>query len=155
MSGILSAAGNRYNMKAVLEAIRIQYPAGMTITSIPKSLASLSSASRMTRSSSSRATSFRSTSSMAISRRGPRAKHANRWTHWQTEWEPEVPEWGEEEAEEAAEEEQGEDPGQDYIKRKDETDYYDDEELILDETVPPEEVPSLTTLGSLQLRPHR
>ena len=35
-STLLLAAGNRYDMKAIQEAIRIQYPAGMSVTGIPK-----------------------------------------------------------------------------------------------------------------------
>eukprot|EP00435_Cladocopium_sp_Y103_P039387 s1919_g10.t1 len=35
-SALLLAAGNRYNMQAIQEAIRIQYPAGMSVTGIPK-----------------------------------------------------------------------------------------------------------------------
>ena len=34
-ASLLLAAGNRYDMSAVLDAIRIQYPPGMTITGIP------------------------------------------------------------------------------------------------------------------------
>ena len=34
-ASLLLAAGNQYNMKAVQNAIKIQYPAGMTITGIP------------------------------------------------------------------------------------------------------------------------
>ena len=34
-SSLLLAAGNRYNMNAVLEAIKIQYPPGMTVTGVP------------------------------------------------------------------------------------------------------------------------
>ena len=36
VSAVLLAAGNQYNMAKVLEALRIQYPAGMTITGIPR-----------------------------------------------------------------------------------------------------------------------
>lgn len=35
-SALLLAAGNRYNMKLIQEAIRIQYPPGMSVTGIPK-----------------------------------------------------------------------------------------------------------------------
>ena len=35
-SALLLAAGNRYNMQAIQEAIRIQYPVGMSVTGIPK-----------------------------------------------------------------------------------------------------------------------
>ena len=35
-SALLLAAGNRYNMQAIQEAIRIQYPAGMSVTGIPR-----------------------------------------------------------------------------------------------------------------------
>ena len=34
-SSLLLAAGNKYNMRAVQDAIRIQYPAGMTVTGLP------------------------------------------------------------------------------------------------------------------------
>lgn len=34
-SALLLAAGNKYEMKAVLDAIKIQYPAGMSITGLP------------------------------------------------------------------------------------------------------------------------
>lgn len=36
ISALLLVAGNRYNMRAIQEAIRIQYPAGMSVTGIPK-----------------------------------------------------------------------------------------------------------------------
>ncbi|CAE7457471.1 unnamed protein product, partial [Symbiodinium necroappetens] len=36
VSSVLLAAGNQYDMTKVLEALRIQYPAGMTITGIPR-----------------------------------------------------------------------------------------------------------------------
>ena len=35
-SALLLAAGNRYNMKLIQEAFRIQYPPGMSVTGIPK-----------------------------------------------------------------------------------------------------------------------
>ena len=35
-SALLLAAGNRYDMKMIQEAIRIQYPPGMSVTGIPK-----------------------------------------------------------------------------------------------------------------------
>ena len=34
-SALLRAAGNQYKMRAVLDAIKIQYPAGVSITGLP------------------------------------------------------------------------------------------------------------------------
>ena len=47
-SALLLAAGNRYNMQAIQDAIKIQYPAGMSVTGVPKGLASLSGEARST-----------------------------------------------------------------------------------------------------------
>ena len=35
-SALVLAAGNKYDRKAILEAIRIQYPAGMSVTLNPR-----------------------------------------------------------------------------------------------------------------------
>ncbi|CAE7442520.1 unnamed protein product [Symbiodinium natans] len=88
-STVLLAAGNKYDMKAVLEALRIQYPPGMSVTGVPKGLATL--AIRTSRSTSSRASSFKSSSTATSSRRS-RASKGSRWTQWQTGWEDALPE---------------------------------------------------------------
>ena len=45
MSHILLAAGNRYNFQAILDAVRMQFPAGLTLTGMARPGASLSSSS--------------------------------------------------------------------------------------------------------------
>ena len=87
-SGLLLAAGNRYDMKSILESIRIQYPPGMAITGIPKGLASLST--RISRCSFFRASSYQSSTSTSGSRRGSRPNRGSKWTHWQTEWDDSI-----------------------------------------------------------------
>ena len=49
MSHILLAAGNRYNFQAILDAVRMQFPAGLTLTGMARPGASLSSSSAPTR----------------------------------------------------------------------------------------------------------
>ena len=44
-AALLLAAGNKYDMKAIQEALRIQYLAGMSVTGLPKGLATLSRSS--------------------------------------------------------------------------------------------------------------
>ena len=73
-SALLLAAGNRYHMQSILESIRVQYPAGMSITGVPKGLATL--AARTSRSASSRSSSSARSSGSANSRRS----RVNRWT---------------------------------------------------------------------------
>ncbi|CAE7314402.1 unnamed protein product, partial [Symbiodinium sp. CCMP2592] len=117
-SALLLAAGNKYDMKAILEAIRIQYPAGMSVTGVPKGLASLATSSRSSITSRSTAVTRSSASSTT---RAPRARgRGSRWTQWQTaaeddyaeepQGEPQGEEWPDEETEpaEAPQEEQGE-----------------------------------------------
>ena len=90
-ASVLLAAGNKYDMQAVLEALRIQYPPGMSITGLPKGLASLST--RSARSSApSRASSYRSSSTATSSRKSSRMGQARKWTHWHTGWDEEMPE---------------------------------------------------------------
>ena len=45
MSHILLAAGNRYNFQAILDAVRMQFPAGLTLTGMARPGATLSSSS--------------------------------------------------------------------------------------------------------------
>ncbi|CAE7949087.1 TY5A, partial [Symbiodinium sp. KB8] len=83
-SALLLAAGNRYNMQAIQDAIKIQYPAGMSVTGVPKGLASLSSGARSTTSSrSSASTRSSTTSSTRRGRPGP-PRHGGRWSQWHT-----------------------------------------------------------------------
>ncbi|CAE7226683.1 unnamed protein product [Symbiodinium sp. CCMP2592] len=141
-ASILLAAGNRYEMKSVLEALRIQYPPGMSITGLPKGLSSLSSRSTTTRSSTSRVSTYKSSATHG-NRRNPRSQSSGRWTQWHTEWDGEdetVDQGGDYEPEE---ENQGEDfeyePNHEEEGNED-----DDEELIREEagdSQPTEEVP--------------
>ncbi|CAE7806594.1 RE1, partial [Symbiodinium necroappetens] len=78
VSALLLAAGNKYDMRAILNAVSIQYPAGMTITGLPRLRADRRGRGRGTSSSSAAST----TASSA--RSGPSGK---RWRHWNTTWE--------------------------------------------------------------------
>ena len=83
-AALLLAAGNKYKMDLVLEAVRIQYPAGMSITGLPRSRQDLrrlprprggrgplSSASSTRTSSSSRSSATRTT---------------RNWKQWHADW---------------------------------------------------------------------
>ena len=61
-SSLLLAAGNKYDMKLIQEAIRIQYPPGMTVTGLPNARGS--------------------NNTLLPKRPRPRQK----WTNWQTSW---------------------------------------------------------------------
>ena len=78
VSSLLLAAGNRYEMRAILNAISIQYPAGMTITGLPRLRTDRRGRGRGASSSSSTASTTTSTT-----RAGP----SKRWRHWNTTWE--------------------------------------------------------------------
>ena len=126
-ASVLLAAGNRYDMARILEALRIQYPPGMSVTGLPKGLATLSRPS--SRASSSRASTFRSSTTSASTRRSRGAR--SNWKQWHTEWE--VPEEQEEVPDEEVEAEEYQGEELDYeIEPNEELDAqdYDDEELI-------------------------
>ncbi|CAE7400233.1 FMN2 [Symbiodinium sp. KB8] len=89
VASLLLAAGNKYQMKPILEAIRVQYPPGMSVTGLPRGLSTLNS--RSSRASSSRASSFRS-SSTASTRRSGQAGRSTRWSQWNTDWQETIPE---------------------------------------------------------------
>ncbi|CAE7823434.1 DNMT3A [Symbiodinium sp. CCMP2456] len=90
VSAVLLAAGNEYNMNKVLEALRIQYPAGMTITGIPRARQDPRT-SRGRRTSSSRSTaSTASTRSVASSRS---SQGGRRWRQWNTNADDENDDW--------------------------------------------------------------
>ncbi|CAE7832499.1 unnamed protein product [Symbiodinium sp. CCMP2592] len=128
-AAVLLAAGNRYCMKDVLEALRIQYPPGMTITGLPRGLASLPS--RTSRSVSSRASSNRSTTSNSTRR----SSRSSRWTQWQTEWDPTIYEDQYEDDEpEADVEEQGADQENYEPNDVEHYDEQEEEELIPDDS---------------------
>ena len=82
-ASLLLAAGNRYDMRAIQEAIRVQYPAGMSITGLPRGRPDLRRGRGRGRSASSRTP---STSTSAGS---------GRWRQWNTSWDDEGPdhEW--------------------------------------------------------------
>ncbi|CAE7889819.1 RE1 [Symbiodinium microadriaticum] len=77
VASLLLAAGNRYDMQAILNAIAIQYPAGMTITGLPRLRADRRGRGRGT------STSTASTSASST-RSGPSLR---KWRHWNTSWE--------------------------------------------------------------------
>ncbi|CAE7353272.1 GIP [Symbiodinium sp. CCMP2592] len=124
-ASLLLAAGNKYQMKPILEAIRIQYPPGMTITGVPRGLSTLGS--RTSRASSSRASSYRS-SSTAVTRSAGRSGRTRKWSQWNTDWQDGIPEGEEDEPEneETQEAYQGEEI--DEYEPNEEPDYQDDEE---------------------------
>ena len=124
-SALLLAAGNRYHMQSILESIRTQYPAGMSITGVPKGLATLST--RTSRPASSRSASSARSSGTSGSRRS----RVSRWTHWQTEWDDQIPEEDDEEAEWEAEYDQSDDLPEDEPDGADEGDDLDEEEELV------------------------
>ena len=78
VSSLLLAAGNRYNMKAILDAISIQYPAGMSVTGLPR--LRLDSRRGRGRGSTSSARSLSASSSRPPSS----ASSGKRWRQWAT-----------------------------------------------------------------------
>ena len=131
-ASVLLAAGNKYNMKSVLEALRIQYPAGMSITGLPKGLSTLSS--RSTRSSSSRASTYKS-SAAPSSRRSQRPTGRSRWTQWHTEWDGAEDGQALDNVEAYYEEDQGEDHENAEPNNDEEYGDGEEEELIPEEAV--------------------
>ena len=79
VASLLLAAGNKYDMRAILNAISIQYPAGMTITGLPRLRLDRRGRGRGVGSSASTA----STSSRP-------SLSAKKWRHWNTAWEPDA-----------------------------------------------------------------
>ncbi|CAE7400538.1 GIP [Symbiodinium sp. CCMP2456] len=90
VSAVLLAAGNEYNMNKVLEALRIQYPAGMTITGIPRARQDPRTSRGRGTSSSRSTTSTASTRSAASSRS---SQSGRRWRQWNANVEDEDYEW--------------------------------------------------------------
>ncbi|CAE7420471.1 luxQ, partial [Symbiodinium microadriaticum] len=130
ITSLLLAAGNKYQMKPILEAIRIQYPPGMSVTGLPRGLATLSS--RSSRSSTTRASSYKASSS-ASTRRSTRSARPQRWSQWNTDWQDGVLE--EEPEEQEYEESPGVDQGEDADEYEpiEEPDYPEEED---DEMIP-------------------
>lgn len=63
-STLLLAAGNRYEMVPILDAIKLHYPAGMSVTGLP----------------------LRSATSSSLRRSAPSKQKSKRITHWHTDW---------------------------------------------------------------------
>ena len=82
-SSLLLAAGNKYEMQGILDAIKIQFPAGMSITGLPRGRPDL----RRGRGGS---TTGRSSLSAASTR--STATSSKRWRQWHTSWDDEGPE---------------------------------------------------------------
>ena len=98
VSSVLLAAGNQYDMTKVLEALRIQYPAGMTITGIPRARQDPRTArGRGSTTSSRSSTSTSSTRSTASTRS---TQSGRRWRHWHTNADDDSYEWYQPDAEE-------------------------------------------------------
>ncbi|CAE7255028.1 PSMC3, partial [Symbiodinium sp. CCMP2456] len=126
-ASILLAAGNKYQMQTVLEALRIQYPPGMSITGLPKGLTTLSS--RSTRSSSSRASTFKS-SATSGNRKSQGRFPGSKWTQWHTEWDGGDGEQAPEGEDEHHEEYQDENPENAEPNHEDVNEEDEDEELV-------------------------
>ncbi|CAE7560935.1 GIP [Symbiodinium sp. CCMP2456] len=117
VASLLLAAGNRYDMRAILNAISIQYPAGLTITGMPRL--------RSDRRGRGRGTSSSTASSSASSTRS--GLPSRKWRHWNTNWE----DYADEEMADAEEsvlppvdedpppEPQGDDPGEGQVYDED------------------------------------
>ena len=140
VASLLLAAGNKYQMKPILEAIRVQYPPGMSVTGLPRGLSTLHP--RSSRASSIRASSYRS-SSTASTRRSGTAGRFTKWSQWNTDWQETIPEDAndvinpEEEAHDyQAEEAEENEPNAELDYQEDE-----EEEMIPETEAYPEDVP--------------
>ena len=85
---ILLAAGNKYEMKGVLDALRVHYPPGMSITGVPRHRLESRKQQGRSRGKSSYAPSTSSTMSTLSGSTSSRSRGAGRqWKQWNTTWE--------------------------------------------------------------------
>ena len=107
-ASLLLAAGNRYEMSLIQDAIKVQYPAGMSITGLPRGRPDL-----RRRAASSSASTARSSAS-ASTRSSRSVRSAKRWSQWSADWHNE------------GEDDEGEDPNLDDIPEDEEPDNDED-----------------------------
>ena len=114
-SSLLLAAGNRYEMQGILDAIKIQFPAGMSITGLPRGRPDLRRGRGGTTSNRTPALAA-STPSTATSSRKWRQWHAAWDEQDQGDWQPD--EWGDGagDGEEAGEEQDDENEAGDNVE---------------------------------------
>ena len=87
-SQLLLAAGNRYDFQALVDAIRVQYPAGLTLTGLSRSGMSLSGFSKSMSSGMSSRSRGRAASSVSSFRgRGSSKAGSAKWRTWHTDFE--------------------------------------------------------------------
>ncbi|CAE7948772.1 unnamed protein product [Symbiodinium sp. KB8] len=85
---ILLAAGNKYEMKGVLDALRVHYPPGMSITGVPRHRLELRKQQGRSRGRSSYAPSSSSSSATLSGSTASRSRGTGRpWKQWNTTWE--------------------------------------------------------------------
>ena len=84
-SQLLLAAGNRYDFQALVDAIRVQCPAGLTLTGLARSGMSLSGFSKSTSSSVSSRSRGRASSVSSFRGRGTSKGGSAKWRTWHTD----------------------------------------------------------------------